>query len=56
MESAGLELEIETLGGALLLPIQHVLLGLLEVLIAHFHATLTQRQQAGLGADGLKIN
>ena len=38
------ELEVETLRGAFFLPIQHVLLRLLEVLIAHFHTAFTQRQ------------
>ena len=42
-----------TLRRALLLAVEHVLLGLLEVVVGDLLAALTQRHQSGLGADRL---
>mmetsp|Transcript_4964 Transcript_4964/g.16607 ORF Transcript_4964/g.16607 Transcript_4964/m.16607 type:complete len:323 (-) Transcript_4964:459-1427(-) len=47
--------EVEPLGMSPLLLVEHVLLGLAELGLRHLHAALAQRQQAGLGADGLDV-
>ena len=51
----GSGLEVEALGDALLLLVQHLLLGLLEVHMRHAHAPLAQRQQARLRAHRLDV-
>ena len=38
-----------------MLTVQHVLLGLLEVLLGHLHPPLPQGQETGLSADGLNV-
>ena len=48
-------LDVHPLRHAFLLAVQHILLGLLEVIRVDLHATLAQRHQACLGADCLKI-
>ena len=46
-------LEVEPLRRSLLLLVEDVLLGLLEVLVGDLHAALPQRHQTGLRTDGL---
>lgn len=51
----GLEgLEVEPLRRALLLLVQDVFLGLLEIFVCDFHAPLAQSHEAGFCADGLR--
>jgi len=47
-------LKVEPLRRAILLLVQDVLLGLLEVFVGDLHAALTQRHEAGFCADGLE--
>merc|ERR1712037_1004417 len=47
--------EIESLRSALLLPVEDVLLALLEVLVGDLHPALPQREEARLRAHGLDV-
>eukprot|EP00760_Papus_ankaliazontas_P002325 PhM_4_TR10948/c1_g5_i1/m.88486 len=48
-------LEVQPLRGPLVLTVLHILLSLDEVLLAHLHAAVAQRQQARLRAHGLDV-
>lgn len=48
-------LEVETLGCALLLAVEDIVLGLLKVLRRDLHAALAQRHQSGLRTDRLNV-
>ncbi len=48
-------LQVQTLGDVAFLPVQRLLLGLNEVLLAHLHPPLPQGQHPRLGADGLDV-
>jgi len=49
-------LEVEPLRGALLLPVEHVLFGLLEVLVGYLHPPFSEGEESGLGTDGLDVS
>merc|ERR1719234_1065394 len=48
-------LHVESLRGSLLLPVEHILLGLLEVFLGHLHPPLSESKQASLSADCLDV-
>lgn len=50
----GWGLQVKPLGRALLLLVQDVLLGFLEIFVGDFHAALPQSHEACFCADGLK--
>ena len=49
-------LQVEAVGGAFVLSVEDVLLGLLEVLVRDLHPPLPEGQQTGLSADGLDVS
>merc|ERR1719234_1119865 len=49
------KLHVESLRGSLLLPVKHILLGLLEVFLGHLHPPLSEREQTSLSADCLDV-
>merc|ERR1719308_494021 len=49
-------LHVEPLRGSLLLPVQHILLRLLEVLLGHLHPSLSESKKTSLSADSLYVS
>merc|ERR1719180_510033 len=50
------KLHVESLWGSLLLPVEHILLRLLEVLLGHLHPPLSESEQTSLSADCLDVS
>merc|ERR1712192_295507 len=49
------KLHVESLRGSLLLPVEHILLGLLEVLLGHLHPPLSEGKKSSFSADCLDV-
>merc|ERR1719285_1356216 len=49
------KLHVESLGGPLLLSVQHILLGLLEVFLGHLHPPLSESKKTSLSTDCLDV-
>merc|ERR1712172_233660 len=50
------KLHVESLRGSLLLPVQHILLGFLEVFLGHLHPPLSESEQSSFSADCLDVS